>query len=110
MEAVLRFFIHQFSNLMDISFTVCIVILVVIGIRLLLKRAPKIFSYALWGIVLVRLLVPISIESSVSVIPERAEHSTMIQMNDALPEFEFETPRDRNGEFEPQMVYANAAG
>ena len=95
MKAVLHFFIDQFSHLMDIRLTVTIVILVVIVIRQLLKRAPKVFSYALWGIVLLRLLVPISIESPVSVIPDRTAVSSMVELNEALPEIEFETPQDR---------------
>ena len=95
MKAVLHFFIDQFSHLMDIRLTVAIVILVVIVIRQLLKRAPKVFSYALWGIVLLRLLVPISIESPVSVIPDRTAVSSMVELNEALPEIEFETPQDR---------------
>ena len=95
MEAVLHFFIDQFSHLMDISLTVSIVILAVIGIRQLLKRAPKIFAYALWGIVLLRLLVPISIESPVSIVPDQTAFSSVMELNEVLPEIEFETPQDR---------------
>lgn len=95
MEAVLRFFINQFSNLLDISLTASIVILVVIGIRQLLKRTPKVFSYALWGIVLLRLLIPISIESPVSIVPDQTTISNVMEFNEVLPEIEFETPQDR---------------
>lgn len=95
MEAVLHFFIDQFSHLMDISLTVSIVILAVIGIRQLLKRAPKIFAYALWGIVLLRLMVPISIESPVSIVPDQTAFSSVMELNEVLPEIEFETPQDR---------------
>ena len=95
MEAVLHFFIDQFSHLMDISLTVSIVILAVIGIRQLLKRTPKIFAYALWGIVLLRLLVPISIESPVSIVPDQTAFSSVMELNEVLPEIEFETPQDR---------------
>ena len=95
MEAVLRFFINQFSNLLDISLTASIVILVVIGIRQLLKRTPKVFSYALWGIVLLRLLIPNSIESPVSIVPDQTTISNVMEFNEVLPEIEFETPQDR---------------
>ena len=95
MEAVLHFFIDQFSNLVDISLTASIVILVVIGIRQLLKRTPKVFSYALWGIVLLRLLIPISIESPVSIVPDQTTISNVMEFNEVLPEIEFETPQDR---------------
>ena len=95
MEPVLHFFMNQFSSLIDVSMTTCIVIVAVIGIRQLLKGAPKIFSYVLWGIVLLRLLVPISIESPVSVLPDQTAISTVMELNDVLPEIEFETPQDR---------------
>jgi len=39
----------------------------VILLRLLLKKAPKVISYALWGVVLFRLLCPVSIGSNFSV-------------------------------------------
>ncbi|MBR4961289.1 MAG: M56 family metallopeptidase [Clostridia bacterium] len=47
-----------------------LVILAVLLVRLCLKRAPKVFSYALWAIVLFRLLCPVSIEAPVSLIPQ----------------------------------------
>ena len=78
MESVLRNLIDHFPDLMDINLTATIVIIFVICIRQFLKRAPKIFSYALWGIVLLRLLVPVSIESPMSFVPERTEFSSMV--------------------------------
>jgi len=95
MEAVLQFLIDRFPDLLDISLTASIVILFVICVRLFLKRAPKIFSYALWLVVLLRLLVPLSIESPVSFVPERTEFTGMVYVNEVLPEIEFETPADR---------------
>lgn len=86
--------VDRFSSLLDVSLTASIVILFVILVRLLLKRAPKVFSYALWGIVLLRLLVPVSIESSVSIIPKQTEFSPAVEMNQVLPEIPFETPAD----------------
>ena len=71
MESVLQPLIDQFPDLMNINLTASVVILFVICVRQFLKRAPKIFSYALWGIVLLRLLVPFSIESPVRFVPER---------------------------------------
>ncbi len=95
MESVLLYLIDHFPDLMDINLTATIVIVFVICVRQFLKRAPKIFSYALWGIVLLRLLVPISIESPMSFVPERTEFSSMVEVNEALPEIQFETPQDR---------------
>lgn len=54
------------SKLLNMSLTASVVILFVLLLRFPLKRAPKIISYALWGIVLFRLLCPISIVSSFS--------------------------------------------
>jgi len=59
-----------FLQLYDMSKIASIVILAVLLVRLFLRRAPKVFSYALWGVVLFRLLCPISIEAPVSLIPK----------------------------------------
>ena len=96
MKSILLFLIDHFPDLMVINLTASVVIVFVICVRQFLKRAPKIFSYALWGIVLLRLLVPISIESPVSFVPERTEFSSMVEMNEVLPEIAFETPQDRS--------------
>ena len=53
-------------KLLNMSFTASIAIVCVLIVRLLLKKAPKVISYALWMIVLFRLLCPISIESQFS--------------------------------------------
>ncbi len=58
-----------FLQLYDMSKIASIVILAVLLVRLCLKRAPKGFSYALWAVVLFRLLCPVSIEAPVSLIP-----------------------------------------
>lgn len=50
------------------SITTSYVILFVIVARLFLKKAPKIFSYALWSVVLFRLIFPFSFESIFSLI------------------------------------------
>lgn len=81
-------------ELLRINLVASFVILIVLVARLILKRAPKVFSYALWAIVLIRLLIPVSIPSAVSVIPDTPAASGAV-INSALPEIEFETPRDR---------------
>ncbi len=58
-----------FLSLLNMSFTSSIVIFAVLVIRLLLKKTPKIFSYALWAVVLFRLLCPFSFESAVGLLP-----------------------------------------
>lgn len=56
-----------FSQFLNMSLTAGIVILLVIFVRLCLKRVPKIFSYCLWLVVLLRLLCPVSFSSALSV-------------------------------------------
>ena len=58
-----------FLQIVNISYRVSFLILAVFILRLLLKKAPKWISVALWGIVAVRLLLPFSLESIFSVMP-----------------------------------------
>ena len=57
-----------FERLLNMSVTSSIVIAVVLLVRLCLKRAPKIYSYLLWSVVLFRLLCPVSLSGGVSVL------------------------------------------
>lgn len=50
------------------SLTASIVIVFVILVRIVLTRAPKVFSYALWIVILFRLLCPFAPESFLSLI------------------------------------------
>ncbi len=61
-----------FLQVLNMSFAAGVVILCVLAARLLLKKAPKIYSYALWSVVLFRLLCPFSFESAVSLLPTKA--------------------------------------
>ncbi|MDE7477384.1 MAG: M56 family metallopeptidase, partial [Lachnospiraceae bacterium] len=56
-----------FLAVVNMSLTGGIVIVAVMIVRLCLRRAPKIFSYLLWGVVLLRLLCPVSFSSVISV-------------------------------------------
>ena len=95
MDTVLRAASEYIPDLLDLNVTVSFVILFVICVRKLMNCAPKIFSYVLWGIVLLRLLVPVSIESPMSFLPERRETSGIVEINDVLPEIRFDTAQDR---------------
>ena len=57
-----------FARILNMSLTGSIVIAVVLLARLFLKRTPKIYSYALWAVVLFRLLCPLSITAGLSVL------------------------------------------
>ena len=61
------FFYTFMPKLFNMSMTASVAIVLVILLRLLLKKAPKVISYALWGVVLFRLLCPVSIGSNFSV-------------------------------------------
>ena len=60
---------QTFLVILNMSLTASFVIVGVILARLLLKKAPKIFSYVLWSAVLFRLICPYSFESNFSLIP-----------------------------------------
>ena len=61
-------FYSIFPKVLNMSLTGSIVILVVLLLRLCLKRMPKLLSYGLWGVVLFRLLCPVSISLDVSLL------------------------------------------
>ena len=60
-------------SVLNMSITASFVILAVCAARLLLKKAPKAISYALWAVVAFRLLVPFSFESVFSLLPIKPE-------------------------------------
>lgn len=55
-----------FPKILNMSLTASVAIVFAMLLRLLLKKAPKVISYALWGVVLFRLLCPVSFESGIS--------------------------------------------
>jgi beta-lactamase regulating signal transducer with metallopeptidase domain len=57
-----------FIDVVNMSLTASVVILAVLVIRLFFSRAPKIFSYVLWAIVLIRLLCPLSFRTDFSLL------------------------------------------
>lgn len=56
------------GTLINMTLTGSVIILFVLIARLCLKRAPKVYSYCLWGVVLFRLLCPVSITAPVSAL------------------------------------------
>ena len=54
--------------ILNMSITASVAILFVLLARMLLKKAPKVFSYALWAVVLFRLLCPVSITTGFSLL------------------------------------------
>lgn len=57
-----------FLEILNMSITSTYIILFIIVVRLLFKGLPKVFSYALWAIVFLRLVLPVSFESMFSLV------------------------------------------
>ena len=73
-----------FLKIVNMSISAGYIVLAVLLLRLLLKKAPKWITVVLWGIVAVRLVCPFSLESALSLIPSKETVSPSI-MTDPLP-------------------------
>lgn len=71
-----------FLHIVNMSISAGYVVLAVLLLRLLFKRAPKWITAPLWGIVALRLICPFSFESPVSLIPSNEIISTNIMMEE----------------------------
>lgn len=60
-----------FLKLVNLSIAASWLILAVILLRFLLKKAPKWISCMFWGLAAVRLMLPFSLESALSLLPRR---------------------------------------
>ena len=76
-----------YMDILDMSKTAGIVILVVLAGRLLLRKAPKVFSYLLWVTVLFRLLCPLALEAPVSIVPQLPATSSSYTLADEPIDF-----------------------
>lgn len=70
---------HLFLTVLNMSLTASYIILAVLLLRLCLRRAPKKYSYALWGVVGFRLLCPFSFSSVFSLFSLRPFDMTAAQ-------------------------------
>ena len=70
-----------FLNIVNMSISASWLVLAVLFLRLVLKKAPKWIRVLLWGIVAVRLVCPFSIESVLSLIPSAETISPDIMMD-----------------------------
>ena len=95
-----------FPTLLNMSLTAGIVILCVIAARLALKRAPKVFSYALWAVVLFRLLCPVSLSSGISLL--RALDAPARQASPVVSTVTYVQPQQKTEAAQPQT--AESAG
>lgn len=67
-----------FIHILNISITASFLVLAIIFYRIFAKKAPKWISVLLWGLVGLRLLLPFSIESAMSLIPSKNTIPTTI--------------------------------
>ena len=72
---------EAFLKVVNMSISAGWLILAVLALRLILKKAPKWVNVLLWGIVAVRLICPFSIESAMSLIPSAETISPEIMMD-----------------------------
>ena len=71
-----------FSKVLNMSIAASWLILAVIVLRLLLRKAPKWIRCILWGIVAVRLICPVSFESTLSLVPNAEDiNSAMVRFS-----------------------------
>ncbi len=61
----------SFTQVLNLSICASWLVLAVAAVRLILKKAPKALHCALWALVAIRLLLPVSIESDMSLVPSR---------------------------------------
>ena len=72
---------EAFLKLVNMSISAGWLVLAVLALRLILKKAPKWVNVLLWGIVALRLICPFSIESALSLIPSQETISPEIMMD-----------------------------
>ena len=80
------FFEDAFISILNMSITASYVAIAVIIARLLLKKAPKAFSYALWSVVLFRLICPFSFSSAFSLLGFIQPAQTGTSSNQYIPQ------------------------
>lgn len=80
------------------SLTGSFVILAVLAMRMLLRRAPKIFSYCLWVVVLLRLLCPVSFSAVFSPLqllaPPETSNGRVVYISEDLMRHTAEAPSE----------------
>ena len=74
-----------FLKLLNLSISASWLVLAVLALRLVSKRSPKWMNVLLWGIVALRLMLPFSIESALSLIPSAETVSPAAVQFDPAP-------------------------
>lgn len=76
-----------FLSVLNMSLTGAYVIAAILLVRLLLKKAPKVISYALWTVAGFRLVFPFSIQSVLSLLPFKTAPIPQDIAMQAVPRF-----------------------
>lgn len=63
-----------FKNVLEMSFSASFLIVAVLIARIILRKSSKLFRKVLWGLVAVRLVVPFSFESALSLLPNKSDY------------------------------------
>ena len=96
-----------FLTIVNMSISASWIVLAVLLLRVLLKKAPKWITVLLWGIVAIRLICPFSIESALSLIPSKEPISPEILVeqgpvtNPSVPVIDGVEPPAMNGTANP---------
>ncbi len=97
---------RMFLEVLYRSLTAGGIVMVILLLRVLLRRAPKIYCYLLWVLVLYRLLCPFTFVSSVSFFAlfDRAEAGRVqIAENRTFPEIQMEEAAQKNQAVKPVL-------
>jgi len=94
-------------ELVNVSITASWVVLAVLVLRLVFRKSPKWIHCLLWAVVALRLLIPVHIESQVSLIPEPEPiRTTMVEVMpsevESLPQEENIIPQEPERKEEPK--------
>ncbi len=83
-----------FLNLLEMSLIGSYVILAVLFTRVFLQKFPKIYSYLLWTVVFFRLLCPVTLESTMSILPEPTKGVDFSRFGDLQPVEQVKNPEN----------------
>ncbi len=68
-----------FLDILSLSLSASWLVVAAIVIRLVLPKAPKALYVAMWGLVALRLILPISLESALSLVPEAVSSGEAVE-------------------------------
>lgn len=108
-----------FERILEMSLTAAVVILVVMAIRLLLRKAPRKYSYALWSVAAFRLVCPVSFQAVFSLFSFtrrlekiQVEQSVIEPLPTTFPDGVLSTPPGMVGdpiEVDPEYLFTYPA-